>query len=202
MSHLLPVSVGVLSPHPVLREGLRSLLEPRVRAVTEVGGHGDALPAIDVLLYDLEDLDVHGSRALAGLVEVVAVLGVERMFRPDLRGTAQALGVFDIVPVEVDAVTLVRAIERVSRATSVLPQELPGRSPLTPREAEVVGLLAQGLSNQQIADHLHLSINSVKTHLRSSYRRIGAVNRAQAVRWWLQQTDVAANARRDPPADR
>lgn len=54
---------------------------------------------------------------------------------------------------------------------------------LSPREADIVALIAEGLSNQEIADRLYLSINSVKTCIRSAYRRIGVSNRSQALLW-------------------
>jgi DNA-binding CsgD family transcriptional regulator len=54
---------------------------------------------------------------------------------------------------------------------------------LTPREAEILALIAQGLSNQQIAERAYLSINSVKTYIRTAYRRIGVTSRSQAVLW-------------------
>jgi DNA-binding NarL/FixJ family response regulator len=60
----------------------------------------------------------------------------------------------------------------------------PGRSAgLSPREAEVLALITQGPSNQEIADRAYLSINSVKTYLRSAYRKIGVTRRSQAVLW-------------------
>jgi len=60
----------------------------------------------------------------------------------------------------------------------------PGREAgLSPREAEVLALITQGLSNQEIADRAYLSINSVKTYIRSAYRKIGVTSRTQAVIW-------------------
>lgn len=56
---------------------------------------------------------------------------------------------------------------------------------LTSREAEIVMLLTHGLSNQQIADHSFLSINSVKTYIRSAYRKIGVQTRSQALLWGM-----------------
>ena len=55
----------------------------------------------------------------------------------------------------------------------------------TPREREVLALIAAGMSNQEIAAHLFLSVNSVKTHVRSAYRKIGVSRRVDAVRWVL-----------------
>ncbi len=49
-----------------------------------------------------------------------------------------------------------------------------------------LGLVVSGLSNQQIADRLYRSINSVKTYIRSAYRKLGVSSRAQAVAWGVQ----------------
>ena len=63
----------------------------------------------------------------------------------------------------------------------------PGREEgLTVREAEVLALITQGLSNAELADRTHLSINSVKTYIRSAYRRIGVRSRTEAVLWGVE----------------
>ena len=60
----------------------------------------------------------------------------------------------------------------------------PGRAAgLSSREAEIVALITQGLSNQEVADRAYLSINSVKTYIRSAYRKMDVTSRAQAVLW-------------------
>ena len=67
------------------------------------------------------------------------------------------------------------------------PRGGPGREAgLTAREAEVLALITQGLSNQEIAQRSYLSINSVKTYIRTAYRKIGVERRAQAVVWGMQ----------------
>jgi len=57
------------------------------------------------------------------------------------------------------------------------------REALSPRECDMLRMISQGLSNQEIADGLHLSINSVKTYVRSAYRKIGVSSRSKAVIW-------------------
>ncbi len=57
---------------------------------------------------------------------------------------------------------------------------------LTAREAEIIALITQGLSNQEIAERSYLSINSVKTYIRTAYRKIGVERRAQAVLWGIK----------------
>ena len=54
---------------------------------------------------------------------------------------------------------------------------------LSRRESEIVGLLTLGLSNQEIAQRCYLSVNSVKTYIRTAYRKMGVKSRTQAVLW-------------------
>ncbi len=54
---------------------------------------------------------------------------------------------------------------------------------LTPRETDMITGITRGLSNQEIAATHYLSINSVKTYIRSAYRKIGATSRSHAVIW-------------------
>lgn len=70
---------------------------------------------------------------------------------------------------------------------------------LTPRETEVLSYIAVGLSNREIAAELFLSVNSVKTHIRSAYRKIGATRRVEAVRWAIRN-DLEAQVLSAPPA--
>ena len=57
---------------------------------------------------------------------------------------------------------------------------------LTPRELEVVTLITRGHTNQEIADAIFISINSVKTYVRTAYRKLGVSRRSQAVCWGVQ----------------
>lgn len=60
-------------------------------------------------------------------------------------------------------------------------------SDLTRREREVLGLMARGASNREIGETLYVAIGTVKGHVRNILRKLGAVNRAEAVSWYLQQ---------------
>ena len=57
---------------------------------------------------------------------------------------------------------------------------------LTGREQDVIRMITRGLTNQEIASELYLSINSVKTYVRSAYRKIGASHRSHAVIWGVR----------------
>ncbi len=78
----------------------------------------------------------------------------------------------------------------------------PGRVPaLTPREQDIVSRIARGLSNAEIAEQLYLSINSVKTYVRTAYRKMGVTTRPQAVAWWFSG-DPTARAAASPASTR
>ena len=64
-------------------------------------------------------------------------------------------------------------------------------SGITPREAELLSLIAAGLSNEEVASRMRVSINSVKGYIRSAYRKIGVERRSQAVLWAVAKGLVA-----------
>jgi len=196
------VHVGVESPQAIVREGIVALLEKhpdqvRVVPVSTEPGHPDP----DVVLYDVMALLGGHTEPLAHLVETSSskVLAVGRDLRPDLVGQALAMGVDGFVSLGADEQELVTAV--CSAAAGCLdgePQDdpEPGSSTalhrngtdvrLSPREKEVLTLIAAGLSNQQIAADMFLSINSVKTYVRSAYRKIGVQSRSAAVGWAIR----------------
>jgi len=65
---------------------------------------------------------------------------------------------------------------------------------LSAREREMVELIALGLSNEEIARHCYVTVNTVKTFIRSAYRKIGVTRRTQAVAWALEQGLVEPSA--------
>jgi len=57
---------------------------------------------------------------------------------------------------------------------------------LSPRESEILGFIARGFTNEEISRRAYLSINTVKTYIRTAYRKMGVTSRAQAVGWALR----------------
>ncbi|QIG43751.1 response regulator transcription factor [Nocardioides anomalus] len=193
---LAPLLVAVISPREVVRRGVVAMLGDagrtiRVSTVASDARSGD-VGLVDVVLYDLERLTgaphTELSRLLAGSAVVVAFEVVDR---PDLAQRALSLGVTDSVPPDVGTRTLIDVLRRAARGEGTSASayradrhaEAVRRYGITEREAGVLALIAAGMSNEQIAAHLFLSINSVKTYIRQAYRRIGVGSRTEAVLW-------------------
>lgn len=62
----------------------------------------------------------------------------------------------------------------------------PSDAELSPREREILDLIARGLSNAEITERLYISINTLKTYIRTAYDKIGVHSRVQAVLWGLR----------------
>jgi DNA-binding NarL/FixJ family response regulator len=111
---------------------------------------------------------------------------------------------------ELPALELVAALEKVHAGERIVALHL-GRSArpqtpraisLTPRETHVVAMIAAGAANKAIAQELGLSMNTVKSHIRTAYRAMGVTSRTQAVLWavehgitapWLAVRDEVAS---------
>lgn len=79
------------------------------------------------------------------------------------------------------------------------PRPTPGLELLTPREREVMALVAAGLTNDEIADHLYISTNTAKTHVSRAMVKLGARDRAQLV-VFAYQTGLVMASPPEPPA--
>ena len=144
---------------------------------------------------DLEDL-------LSGSAAKVAIFSWN--VQPELVQRSIAQGARGYLSKGLQGEALVHAIEQVHAGKVVVPTgvavrdkvagDWPGREfGLSAREAEIVALITQGLSNQDIAERSYLSINSVKTYIRTAYRKMGVTSRSQAVLWGVEhgfQPDV------------
>lgn len=94
-----------------------------------------------------------------------------------------------------ELVAALLAVQRGERRVHQLPDgshpavigDWPGREEgLTQRESEMLALITQGLSNAEIAERTRLSINSIKSYIRTCYRRIGVTNRSGAILWGVE----------------
>ena len=182
--------VGIVSTQEVLGKGLAAMLgeHPGRTEVTDAS-------VADVVLYDV--LGVHRTNGadLEQLLRETAsvVLAVSRDLRPDLRARAMAAGAHGWISMSIDSESLIAAVEAAAAGRELPGGELAGAIDrlgqsvgLTEREVEVLALITQGMSNLEIAERLYLSINSVKTYIRSAYAKIGASSRSRSVAWCLQ----------------
>jgi len=85
-----------------------------------------------------------------------------------------------------------RLVERLRSVTGRTTSVRPGRSPLTPREWEVVDLLAENMTTDQIAESLHLASETVRSHVKRILRKLDARSRAEAVAAAQRMRDAAA----------
>jgi two-component system, NarL family, response regulator LiaR len=205
-----PVRVAVMNDYEVIVAGLGQMLAPyaeRIRIV-ELDSLLPVHSEIDVLLYD-----AFGRERVTGPVEQMIIETDAQVviytwhLDPELVDEALSKGAVGVLSKSLDALDLVAALEKV-HGGSVVVSDDPGPAPalttaqwpgkdhgLSARESEVIALIAQGLSNQEIADRAYLSINSVKTYIRSAYRKIGVERRTQAVLWATQHGFVPTRSR-------
>ena len=198
------IRVLVADDHPVVRGGLIALLETLdgVRVVGQVGTGQDAVRAAvaqrpDVVVMDLRmpDLDgVAATRQIREQTPEVAVL-VLTMFDEDvLVQGALAAGARGYLLKGAESAEIDRAIRTVAAGDAVLSRSIAEQvlsraarpaveqlHGLTPREREVLDLIAQGLGNATIAARLQLSPKTVGNHISAIFTKLGVATRAEAI---------------------
>lgn len=194
----------LVDDHPVVRRGLRGYLElePDFTVVGEAGDGEEALRAIeetrpDVVLLDLKMPGLDGQGVLERLgttgdgpriLVLTSATDAERV------PNAISAGAAGFVYKDIDPDALASAIRTVHAGQLLLSPvamrglmngsgAAPSAPSLTPRESQVLGLIAKGQTNRQISRALGVSEKTVKTHVTNLLRRIGAADRTQAALW-------------------
>ena len=188
------VWVDIRTTQQVVAVGFRTILERaevpfEITLDTPAAGHEP-----DVVLYDVIKLNDGNGSDLEHLLKdtVSTVIAIDRTLKPELGTRAKQRGVEWAITLDITPDELVDVI--YDAASGLLEQSnvaqewdptgfLGGADGLSPRESEVLQLVVLGHSNQEIADSIFLSINSVKTYIRSTYRKIRVTTRAQAIVW-------------------
>ena len=193
-----PLRLAIVDDYAVVVAGVASFLDAERIDVVETGATMPVLSDVDIVLYDTfgqvegVGLDLEDFVRDSGGAKVVIYswnLNVELIEQALASGASGYLSKVLTGPAIVEALERIMSGEVVVLAgdfeTSVDGAgDWPGREAgLSPREAEVIALITQGLSNQQIADRVFVSINTVKTYIRSAYRKIGVTSRTQALVW-------------------
>jgi NarL family two-component system response regulator LiaR len=207
-----PIRVLIVDDHAIVRKGIRALLE-QVEHIEVVGEASDGQEAVtqaeslqpDVILMDLAMPRMDGITAIrqitadqpaARILVLTSFAGDDQVF-PAIKAGALGYLLKDSEPED-----LLAAIESVHRgepslspviAQKVLselrqpPDYPPTPDPLTDREVEVIGLVAKGLGNQEIAERLVVTEATVRAHVSNILSKLHLANRTQAALYALRE---------------
>jgi len=208
----LPTRVLIVDDHPVVREGLRSMLAADdVEVVGEAGSGSEALTLIreltpHVVLMDIRMPDMDGFSAMAAMkrqslsasvIVLTTYNNMQYLIRSVIHGAA---GYF---LKGISRQELLNAIRAVAAGESLLkvhhlravmdrlmkedartaPLAVTKMGALTPREREILGLIVQGLTNRQIGQILAVSPATIRTHVQNIMGKLGVSDRTQAAVW-------------------
>ena len=196
------VRVAVVEPHDVVVAGWTQLLES-ASSGRYVVADPDCPEIPDVTLYGVYSSD-SASPHDSGLHDLLrstgsTVIATHWEDTPTVVEAALSCGVHGALSQRLPQARLLEGIESIHRKRDRAQCPPSGdychpeitHTGLTPRELDVLRLIAAGLSNQEIAGRLYLSLNTVKTYIRTGYRKIGAERRPQAVIWASQHGLIA-----------
>jgi DNA-binding NarL/FixJ family response regulator len=198
------ISVLIADDHPVVRQGLRVLLEVQ-DDIDVIGEAADGTAAArmaaelrpDVMLLDLKMPGIKGPEVIADLDARrirVRILVLTSVTDPAAADAAVRAGAAGFLYKDVDPDALVRAIRSVHDGNLLLSPEAAGTlirrgadrgatgglAALTAREREVLALITRGKSNREIARALNVAEKTVKTHVSSVLAKLGVQDRTQA----------------------
>lgn len=208
----MTIRVVLADDQEIVRTGLRMILEAQPDIIV-VGEAADGAEAVrlardlrpDVCLFDIRMPEVSGldaTRALAGpdvsdplAVVVITTFDLDEYVLGALRAGAKGFLLKDAGPdLLVQAIraaasgealiapsVTVRLLATFATADSAPPKQ--PIEPLTAREEEVLLAVAQGLTNTEIGDALHISVSTVKSHIAALMAKLGARNRVEIAMW-------------------
>jgi DNA-binding NarL/FixJ family response regulator len=185
------MKVLVVDDHDVVQWGFRLLLtqQPWVERCLTARTGAEALELTrryepHVALVDLFLAGESGADVCAAIrrespsTRVLLISGAGRMSP----AAARAAGASGFVSKDLEAAEVTRAVRMVGAGMTLFPAKVDQPAPLlSEREREVLGLIASGCTNREIAEQLYLSPHTVKEHTSSLYRKLSARNRAEAV---------------------
>ncbi|MFN0155968.1 MAG: response regulator [Gaiella sp.] len=205
----MSIRVLIADDHPVVRSGVKSLLdaEDDIEVVAEAG---DATRAVfesietkpDVIVLDLTMPGVEGMSLVEKLRQTVPasrIVVLSMHDSPRHVRDAHAAGASGYVPKEAADADLVTAVRQVARGEQYVHPTLGAKlafdqaeeqrkaalDPLSAREREVLGLLARGFTNQEVAKKLFISVRTAETHRAHIMRKLRLSTRAELVRYAL-----------------
>jgi DNA-binding NarL/FixJ family response regulator len=198
MSGSTTIRILATDDHPLIRAGLVSFLatEPGVQVVAEAGNGEEALERYrelrpDIVLMDLSMPVMDGLAATKAIIDefpdarviVLTTYGGDEDIHRALDAGAKGYLIKDMVADEI--LNIIRAVHAGRRGipqpvAAKLAEHTP-RIALTPRETEVLSLVAKGLSNGEIAARIGRTEGTVKVHLKNILQKLDANDRTEAV---------------------
>src|SRR3989440_1970580 len=202
---MTPMRVLIADDHLFYREGLRVMLGavPEIQLVGEAATGDEAIERAlalhpDVVLMDLKMPGASGIEATRRIVRESPRIGVLvlTMFDDDSVFAAMRAGARGYLLKDARLEDVVRAIDAVGRGEAIFSPSVAGRllayfasnrpvtmafPELTDREHEILGLIAHGRTNDQIAEQLVVSIKTVRNHVSTIFSKLQVADRAQAV---------------------
>jgi two-component system response regulator DevR len=196
-----PIRVVLVDDHHIVRQGLRSILDPdpRFEVVGEAANGAEALSLVaeqqpDIVLLDLHLPSMGGIELCQRIVQAnpeVAVLILTAFMDRNLVNVGLQAGARGYLLKDAENLRLKERLLSVveghtaldPRAADILVENVRQRpaQALNLREMEILRLIAQGLTNREIGEQLHLSENTVKGYVKNILSRLGARNRIEAV---------------------
>lgn len=195
------ISVLLVDDHPVVRAGIRAMLEGEsdLVVVGEAASGAEAVRVVQVVRPDLVlmDLRMPGLDGVGATGQVLTVAPTTRVVvlttydrDADILRAVEA-GAAGYLLKDASRADLLAAVRAAARGETILAPSVatrlvrqvrrPRRETLSPREVEVLRLVARGLSNPEIGRELHVSEATVKTHLLRAFHKLGVSDRTAAV---------------------
>lgn len=194
-------TVLIVDDHDLIRKGLRHAFnrDPQFEVVAEAGSAGDGLRKAaalqpNVVIMDLRLPDGSGLEATRklrkahpsmGIVVLTMYAGDDQLFGALEAGASafvpKSAPSDDVVSAARHAATTPNAFTAADLAEAMKRRLTPSGPQLSPRESQVLKLLADGMSVAGIAKQLYVSESTAKTHISKLYEKLGAGNRAQAL---------------------
>lgn len=197
----MAIRLAIVNDYEVVVHGLASMLRSYADRVEVVEADANAHPqaSVDIALFDTFAQSFRDRERIARLVQDPRIgKVVVYTWSADDPAVVQTRvpGISAYVSKRLAAADLVDALERIHSGAPVRLQDSghgplvggdwPGREEgLTARESEVLSLITQGYSNKDIVETTMLSINSIKSYIRSAYRKIGVTSRSRAILWGI-----------------
>ena len=200
------IEIVVADDHPVVRGGLRAVLEGQedMEVVGEAADVQEALRKVGAFKPDvlLLDLIMPGGPTVDSIPELQSksdrtrILVLTMQSEPVFARTALRLGASGLILKETPTDTLVDVVRQVARGGTYVDPAVGARlarepefegppDGLSSREAQILGLVALGLTNQEIADKLFISVRTVEAHRTHIQQKMDFSSRAELVRYAL-----------------